>query len=180
MSDQRYAAFLRGVSPMNLKMPKLKSCLEEEGLTEVATLLSSGNVVFTARSASETALQRRLELAMGKRLGKSFLCFVRSVDFLEKLVESDPFLALRPPAGAKRVVTFLREPPKKKPRLPLTLHDATILAVRGSEVFSAYKPGPKGPVFMTLLERTFGEAITTRTWDTVRKVTTKGMHEAVR
>ena len=29
--------------------------------------------------------------------------------------------------------------------------------------------GPCGPVFMALLEKTFGAAITTRTWDTVRK-----------
>jgi hypothetical protein len=28
---------------------------------------------------------------------------------------------------------------------------------------------PKGPVFMSLLERTFGTDITTRTLDTVRK-----------
>ena len=38
-----------------------------------------------------------------------------------------------------------------------------------SEVFTACEPSPRGPVFMTLLERTFGKDITTRTWDTVRK-----------
>ena len=37
------------------------------------------------------------------------------------------------------------------------------------QVFSAYVPGPRGPVFMTLIEKTFGTALTTRTWDTVRK-----------
>jgi hypothetical protein len=30
-------------------------------------------------------------------------------------------------------------------------------------------PGDKGPVFMQLLEKTFGRDITTRTWDTVTK-----------
>jgi len=29
---------------------------------------------------------------------------------------------------------------------------------------------PRGPAFMTLIERTFGQAVTTRTWDTVKKV----------
>jgi hypothetical protein len=33
----------------------------------------------------------------------------------------------------------------------------------------SHEPGPKGPVFMTFLERTFGKDITTRTLDTVRK-----------
>jgi hypothetical protein len=28
---------------------------------------------------------------------------------------------------------------------------------------------PKGPVFMTLIEKTFGKEVTTRTWDTVKK-----------
>jgi hypothetical protein len=42
--------------------------------------------------------------------------------------------------------------------------------VIGQEVFSAYVPSPRGPVFMTLIEKTFGKEVTTRTWDTVRKV----------
>ncbi len=37
-------------------------------------------------------------------------------------------------------------------------------------MFSAYLPSPKGPVFMTLIEKTFGKEVTTRTWDTVRKL----------
>lgn len=31
-------------------------------------------------------------------------------------------------------------------------------------------PGPRGPVFMTLIEKSFGKEVTTRTWDTVAKV----------
>src|SRR6266480_8040419 len=49
----RYAALLRGVSPMNAKMPELKAAFESAGFTGVKTLLSSGNVAFTARAASE-------------------------------------------------------------------------------------------------------------------------------
>ena len=45
----RYVAFLRGVSPMNAKMAELKRCFEHAGFEEVKTVLSSGNVVFTAR-----------------------------------------------------------------------------------------------------------------------------------
>jgi uncharacterized protein (DUF1697 family) len=42
--------------------------------------------------------------------------------------------------------------------------------VRGREIFTTYVPGTGGPVFMTLIERTFGAQLTTRTWDTVKKV----------
>ncbi len=58
-----------------------------------------------------------------------------------------------------------REPPAVA--LPIERGGARILRVVGREVFSAYVPGPRGPTFMTLLERTFGEEITTRTRDTV-------------
>jgi uncharacterized protein (DUF1697 family) len=42
--------------------------------------------------------------------------------------------------------------------------------VKGSDVFGAYVRNPKGPVFMTLIEKTLGKETTTRTWDTVAKV----------
>ncbi len=44
--------------------------------------------------------------------------------------------------------------------------------MRDGEVFSACVPGPRGPVFMTLIEKTFGREVTTRTWDTVVRVAT--------
>jgi hypothetical protein len=53
--------------------------------------------------------------------------------------------------------------------LPIETDGARILAVRGREVFTAYVPRPRSPVFMTLLEKTFGKEVTTRTWETVRK-----------
>jgi uncharacterized protein (DUF1697 family) len=166
----RYAAFLRGVMPMNCKMPELKKAFETAGFSDVRTLLSSGNVVFTAPSASEEALQRKAEAAMTKRLGRTFLTIIRPVDALRELLAADPYEKFRLPPEAKRIVTFLRERPKSKLVLPPEVDGARILAVSGSHVFSAYLPTAKGPVFMTLIEKTFGSEVTTRTWDTVSKV----------
>ena len=165
----RYAAFLRGVTPMNLKMPELKAAFEAAGFTDVKTLLSSGNVVFSARAASEAALQRKAEAAMHARLGKAFLSVVRPIDFLRELLAADPFRSFRLTTQHKRIVTFLREPVQAKIALPVTLFGARILAMNGREVFTAYVRSPTGPVFMTLIERTFGKDQTTRTWDTVAK-----------
>src|SRR6266487_1501578 len=116
----RYAALLRGVMPMNAKMPDLKAAFESAGFTDVRTVLSSGNVAFTARAASEVTLERA-----------------------------------KPPSP---------------PELPIERDGARILVIKGREVFGAYLPTPKGPVFMTLIEKTFGKDVTTRTWDTVAKV----------
>lgn len=165
----RYVAFLRGVSPMNASMPALKDCFEAAGFTRVRTLLSSGNVVFDARSSPLATLERRAEKAMQTGLGRSFETIVRSAAHLQALVEPDPFAAFELAPSSKRVITFLRSPLASSPELPIHRDDASILAATRTEVLCAYVPGPKGPVFMTLLERTFGKGITTRTLDTVRK-----------
>jgi uncharacterized protein (DUF1697 family) len=167
---RRYAAFLRGVMPMNAKMPELKKAFEAAGFAEVKTVLSSGNVVFSARSASEASIQRRAEAAMEERLGRQFLTIVRPVDALREILADDPYKTFRLEAGSKRIVTFLREKPTSKLELPIEMDGARILVMKGSEVFSAYVRTPKGPVFMTLIEKTFGKDVTTRTWETVTKV----------
>jgi uncharacterized protein (DUF1697 family) len=167
---RRYAALLRGVSPMNCRMPALKAALEKGGFAEVATLLSSGNALFSAPAQPEDELERQVEAALEQHLDRGFATLVRSVDQLRALLEADPFQAFELPPNAKRVVTFLRRAPRSAPALPIAADDAAILALRGRELFSAYVPGPKGPVFMSLIEKSFGKDLTTRTWDTVRRL----------
>lgn len=152
---------------MNAKMPELKAAFEKAGFTEVKTVISSGNVVFNARSKAD--LERKAEAAMEQHLGRTFYTIVRPVAELTALLEADPFSKFRLSAEAKRIVTFLRKPYTEKLTLPIEFDNARILEVVGSEVFCAYLPSPRGPAFMTLLEKTFGKNITTRTWDTVKK-----------
>jgi uncharacterized protein (DUF1697 family) len=165
----RYVAFLRGVSPMNARMPELKRCFEATGFTDVKTVLSSGNVVFSAGEQSETGLASRAEAAMAEHLGRAFATIVRPQSELRELIDADPFAAFDLPTNAKRVVTFLREPHTAELALPLESEGVHILAMNSREVFIAYLPNPRGPVFMTLIEKTFGKNVTTRTWDTVKR-----------
>lgn len=167
---QRYAAFLRGVSPMNLKMPELSATFESAGFSHVRTLLSSGNVVFSASRGTEASLQRKAEAAMQQLLGRTFMTFIRPVEHLQGLLQADPFAQFDLPANTKRVVTFLHEPPADFADLPIELGGARLLALADRELFGAYTPTPGDPVFMRLIERHCGKSQTTRTWDTVRKV----------
>jgi uncharacterized protein (DUF1697 family) len=155
---------------MNAKMPALKRAFEAAGFTAVKTVLSSGNVVFDARRAPESTLQRKAEAAMREELGQAFLTIVRPVAMLQELLASDPYREFRLEPSAKRIVTFLRDEPTARITLPMERDGARLLALRGRELYSAYLPTPKGAVFMTLIERTFGKGVTTRTWDTVTKV----------
>jgi uncharacterized protein (DUF1697 family) len=169
-AQRRYAAFLRGVSPMNANMAELKACFESAGFRDVKTVLSSGNVVFGARAASETAVEKRAEKAMRQRLSTPFRAIVRPVDELEKILESDPFAAFRLSPASKRVVTFLRKAPVARISLPREIEGARILAVKERTVFTCYLPNPRGAVFMSVIEKTFGKDVTTRTWQTVKTV----------
>ena len=107
---------------------------------------------------------------MTKRLGRAFLTIVRPMDRLRELLAADPYARFDIAPDAKRIVTFLRKIPSSMPKLPLERYGVSIFAARDTEVFSAYRPNPKGPVFMTLLQKTFGTEQTTRTWQTVQRV----------
>ena len=165
----RYVALLRGVSPMNASMADLRSAFEAAGFTNVRTVLSSGNVVFDARAASEAAIARKAETAMTRHLGHAFFTIVRKTADLQALIDGDPFAAFTLPKQAKRVVTFLPEPHEQKVALPMEKDGAQILATTGREILTAYVPSPRGASFMTLIEKTFGKDITTRSWDTVAR-----------
>src|SRR5690242_3589522 len=94
---ERYAAFLRGVSPMNAKMPLLREAFEAARFTGVRTVLSSGNVVFSATPQPDAALERQAEVAMERALGKAFPTIVRSVESLRRMLASDPYARFRLP-----------------------------------------------------------------------------------
>jgi hypothetical protein len=131
MAMRRYAALLRSVTT-NAKMPDLRRASEAAGFTGGRTLSTSGNVVFDARPASDAALQRKAEAAMTATLGRSFLAIVRSLDALREIVDADPCAAFELPAAAKRVVTFLRDPPRGKLALPVEVDGPRIPCLRAA------------------------------------------------
>ena len=166
----RYVAFLRGVGPLNAKMPELKQAFEAGGFVDVTTVLGSGNVVFSTTSRTgSAALAQRAEAAMTRTLGHSFRTFVRPVDALQELILCEPFTAFDLPADTKPIVTFLPEGHAAEPALPIEADGASILAVHDGLVLSAYQRNADGPMFMALIERTFGKQVTTRTWETVKR-----------
>lgn len=154
---------------MNAKMADLRRAFEAGGFTNIRTILSSGNVVFDGRSATDTTVARKAEAAMIETLGHSFYTIARKTSELQALIDEDPFSAFKLPKNAKRVVTFLGESKRADLKVPLEKDGATILAVRKREILTAYVPSARGAAFMVLIEKTFGKNVTTRTWETVMK-----------
>lgn len=155
---------------MNCRMAELKVALEKAGFTDVKTVISSGNAVFSSRSTSGRSVEANCEEAMRKHMGRSFMTIVRSIAELDALLESDPFARHSLPPKAKRNVTFLRAAPSTRPKLPIELRGARILELKGQEAFTYYVPNQVDPAFMVLIEKTFGKEVTTRTWETVGRI----------
>jgi uncharacterized protein (DUF1697 family) len=93
---QKYVAFLRGINVGGriVKMADLKECFESLGLTDVMTVLQSGNVVFAAGKSglnSEDEIQKALEIAVSKRFNYDAKIQVYSMDTVRKVVEGYPF-----------------------------------------------------------------------------------------
>ena len=168
---KRYAAFLRGVMPTNASMPDLKKAFERAGFKDVKTVLGSGNVVFSADATPVETLEKKIEAALAKHVGRAFPTIVRPVDVLQKLLAWDPYAGTKLVPGSKRVVTFMRGRPKAAVKLPVVIDSARIVAMRGNEAFTVYVRGVSStPEFMVLIEKTFGRDVTTRTWETIEKV----------
>jgi uncharacterized protein (DUF1697 family) len=156
-------------------MPQLRECFQAAGFEDVRTVLSSGNVAFSTQVATEctrSALERTAEHALRTSFGRAFPTIVRSAEDLQALLARNPFAEFTLPPTAKCVVTFLRRVEDPRIELPLERDGVRVLERTATEVFTAYEPNPKGPVFMTLLERTFGKDITTRTLATVARCAT--------
>lgn len=174
-ATRKWAALLRGITPMNAKMSDLVRAFEAAGFDDVSTVTASGNVVFGARSSSPAALQRKAEKAMQEELGRSFLTIVRAIEGLRALLEANPWAGFRLPKGSKRVVTFLHAPTKARLKLPISRDGARILLATDTEVHTAYVPHPDGGgQFMRMIEDAYGQEITTRTWETVQKIVKRG------
>jgi len=87
---KRFAAFLRGVSPSNCKMPELAQSFAAAGFSGVKTVLSSGNVVFTAAGT-----ERAIERTFGKGVT------TRTWDTLRKVCAASDSMMSAPPLAKK-------------------------------------------------------------------------------
>ena len=89
----RYAALLRAINVggRNVKMTELCALFEQARLTDVQSVIASGNVLFSSRAGDPAALEKRIEAALRKGLGYDVETFVRDADDLDAVVAHDPF-----------------------------------------------------------------------------------------
>ncbi len=177
-SVESYAALLRGIMPTNPNMrnEKLRGVLEGLGFDKVASVLTSGNLVF--RTDDDPAdLEDRIQEALAAELGIPGGTIIRSHRVLRTLLDRDPFEGLPHERGSYLTVTFFKHEMREADLSsfdddPLT---RVIGYDRDARAFLTVIDNSTGatPDFMARLEKTYGKDITTRTWLTVQRVVKK-------
>lgn len=173
---QKYVALLRGINVGgNKKVPmaELKKVLQKNGLHDVKTILSSGNVIFESDSISIDELQTKISSAIEKAFRFPVPVLLRTFKDVEKLVALNPFKGITVTPQTRLYVTFLSEKLKSKLALDHTSPDKSfkIISAADGAVFSVLYLSITGtPEAMSALEKEFGKDVTTRNWNTVVKI----------
>lgn len=171
----RFAVLLRGINVGGNKrvaMADLRQLLSGLGLTDVQTLLQSGNAVFGYRRTKPEVLARRIEGAIRDELGLDVSCIVRSHEEVQAVIADNP---LRQAAndGSKFLVVFLSGPPDPE---RLAEHDPVELApdrIRlGDRVIYQWCPDGilAAPAAGGFAEKYLSVTTTGRNWNTVTKL----------
>lgn len=169
-----YVALLRGINVggKTIKMHDLCSVFESLGFENIKTLLSSGNVIFSSKELDSKILTHQIEQALEKTFGLAISITIRPTDYIKELVNSNPFKTITITPDVRLYVTFLKENTKKSIVIPYESpqKDFRILSMTSDELFIVLTGNGKTTDAMDFLEKKFGNTITTRNWNTVKKI----------
>lgn len=171
MSTVRVALLLRGVNVggVTVRSADLRALLADAGMTEVATVLASGNAVVTATDASAAAAAA--EVALEARYGRRIRVLGVAIDALAAVIADFPH---GEDDEHTPYVVFELEPGLAAELAALEPGEGEAIAVGSGEVGVVHWSNPKGTTltspFAKALERTAKDRVTTRNLRTLRKV----------
>jgi uncharacterized protein (DUF1697 family) len=136
----RYVAFLRAINVggHTVKMEQLRRLFEELGFSDVETFIASGNVIFTARAAEPSAIERKIERHLEAALGYAVATFVRTVDEVSAIAGREVFASARDGSGkvTEYVILLARPlPPDGREQVLSFKTDADDFAIDGREIY---------------------------------------------
>src|SRR5437867_147766 len=167
-------AFLRGMNVgghKSIKMSELARLFESLRLSNVKTVLASGNVLFESPETDAAILTRSIERGLRGALGYEVKVILRTTSQLQALVSLDPFEKVGSAPGVRLHITFLAADANSTLPLPyVSPNGFEIIEKSAREVLSVVRPEGCTVDLMTFVEKEFGKASTTRTWNTVQKI----------
>ena len=172
----RWAALLKGVNVggnRKLPMAELRGFAEALGLGDAATLLASGNLVFSTDERDGALLEALLEREAKARLGLDTQFLLRNAADLDAVIAANPFADQARDRPNHLLVHFHRDP---VPAAWLAAVEAEkegdeALFVRGRELFIDYRDGIGTSTLPPLMVKARHRLLNTaRNWNTVTKL----------
>lgn len=174
----KYVALIRGIGPGDPQKTneKLRGVLETLGLSDVKSVISSGNIIFESAEEDGNKLEEMIEAAWPKQLGFKATTIVRSRPQLQKILEADPFNGAQHSESSYLLVTFFKQPqkpdfdlpyqPPGKPYKIVGYTDNVLFSITDNTIM-------KTTDLMTWLEKQFSKDITSRTPLTIQRIIKK-------
>jgi uncharacterized protein (DUF1697 family) len=176
MKITRYVCFIRGINTggsHKIAMQDISREMGKAGFENIITILNSGNVIFSPPAENEADLENRISDALGNFSGFPVPVLVRRADEITEIIRADPFSGVENNSKLQFYVTFLKNAPGRKTELPWSSDGGyfRIIDIRGKTVFSQVDlTAGNTPQAMNSLEIMFGKDITTRNWNTLKKI----------
>jgi uncharacterized protein (DUF1697 family) len=174
-----HLALLRGINVGGknlIKMADLKSCFEENGFTEVATYIQSGNVLFQSSESSSAKLTAQIEKMLGGSFDYVASVVVRSRTQLRKIVDGAPKGFGTQPSRYRYDVLFLKPPltgRKALKEIPLKEGVDEVYAGPGVLYFSRLDSKASSSRLSRVASMPIYKSMTIRNWNTTTKLREK-------
>lgn len=175
----RYIAFLRAINVGGhvVKMERLRGVFDALGFSRVETLLASGNVIFESRSKSASDLETKIQRGLRKALGYDVATLIRSDAELGAIAKYQAFPpAIRQAPGNVLYIGFLPVRPDNSAASALLArrNDLDDFHFHGRELYWLIRGRSTDSIFFgPLLEKTLGQTVTLRNFNTVAKLVAK-------
>jgi uncharacterized protein (DUF1697 family) len=166
---------LRGINVgrnKRIAMQDLRAVLAGLGYQDVATLLQSGNAVFTSARRQAGAVAGEIEQGISRELGLSVPCVVRSAAELAAVIAANPF-TVKVSEGSRLLVSFLSGPVDRARLAGLDLADFAPdeVHVGDREIYAWLPNGQAGSrIPIDFWDKRLGVVSTARNWNTVTKL----------
>jgi uncharacterized protein (DUF1697 family) len=171
-----HVAFVRAVNVGGrglVRMADLQKAFNAAGVTNVRTVIASGNVIFDAPAALGPMRDRILK-KVGALLGAEPVIVFRTLPYLERLVEAAPFGAMVRDTRIKLYVLFLSRRPKQRPAFPLAIPKEMIdvpgMYEQDALIVSHRKPNGMYGFPGLWTDKELGVASTARSWSTIVRI----------
>lgn len=175
----RYVAFLRGINVgghHKVPMAELRKEMENLKLENVVTLLNSGNIIFETMTDDLEHLAKTISEHLEKVFGFPIPTILRTSEMIYGLIKKNPFKDVMPSKDNQLYVSFLRKETETNLKLPWSNFDDSykIICNTDKTILSVVDVSiTKIPKEMETLEKYFGTDITTRNWNTIKRIEKK-------